>query len=65
MNVDELAHCALDPGTRVLRRLTLDDARAAKDAATMFDVLMGTDVSRRRDFLLENSGFIDQDMLDV
>ena len=65
MNVDELAHCALDPETRVLRRLTLEDAKAAKQAAAMFDVLMGTDVSRRRDFLLEKSGFVDPDVLDV
>ena len=62
MNVDELRHCALDPATRTLRRLTMDDAKAA---AQMFEVLMGNDVSRRRDFLIKNSALIDVGALDI
>ena len=65
MNVDELRHCALDPATRTLRRLTMADARAAKSASEMFDVLMGSDVSRRRDYLVKNSALVDRDSLDV
>ena len=65
MNVDELRHCALDPSTRTLRRLTMDDAKEAKDAAEMFDVLMGNDVSVRRDFLLKNSALVDISTLDI
>ncbi|GJM39068.1 MAG: DNA topoisomerase (ATP-hydrolyzing) [Acidimicrobiales bacterium] len=65
MNVDELRHCALDPATRTLRRLTMDDAKEAKDAARMFDVLMGNDVSVRRDFLVKNSALVDASMLDI
>ena len=65
MNVDELAHCALDPETRILKRLTMDDAKEAAAAAEMFDVLMGSDVGRRRDFLLANSSLVDQEALDV
>ena len=65
MNVDELAHCALNPETRILRRLTMDDAKQAKDAMKMFDVLMGSDVAQRRDYLVKNSALMDPDVLDV
>jgi len=65
MNVDELRHCALDPSTRTLRRLTMDDAKEAEDAARMFDVLMGNDVSVRRDFLVKNSALVDATTLDI
>lgn len=65
MNVDELRHCALDPATRTLRRLTMDDGKEAQDAAKMFDVLMGNDVSVRRDFLVKNSALVDSATLDV
>ena len=65
MNVDELRYCALNPATRTLRRLTMDDAKEAKDAATMFDVLMGNDVAIRRDYLVKNSALVDSSTLDV
>ena len=65
MNVDELRHCALDPTTRTLRRLTMADAKAARKAAEMFDVLMGNDVGRRRDYLVRNSALVDRESLDV
>ncbi len=65
MNVDELAHCALNPETRILRRLTMDDAAQAKDAMKMFDVLMGSDVAQRRDYLVKNSALMDPEVLDV
>ena len=44
MNVEELAECALDPETRILRQLTMAEGREAKKAAELFDVLMGDDV---------------------
>ena len=65
MNVDELRYCALDPATRTLRRLTMDDGTEAADAAKMFEVLMGNDVSRRRAFLVENSALVDAATLDI
>jgi DNA gyrase subunit B len=65
MDVEELAETCLDRETRILRRITMEDAMDAHHAAEMFDVLMGNDVSRRRQFLLENSDLIDLDALDV
>ena len=65
MNTDELRHCALDPATRTLRRLTMADAEQAEAAADMFDVLMGNDVAQRRDYLVENSSLVDEATLDI
>ena len=65
MNTDELRHCALDPATRTLRRLTMADAGQADAAAEMFDVLMGNDVTVRRDYLVENSSLVDEATLDI
>ena len=65
MNTDELRHCALDPATRTLRRLTMADAQQADAAAEMFDVLMGNDVGQRRDYLVENSSVVDEATLDI
>lgn len=65
MDVEELAVTCLDPGTRILRRITMDDAIAATDAAELFETLMGSDVARRRQYLLDNSDLVDRDALDV
>ncbi|MCP3909328.1 MAG: DNA topoisomerase IV subunit B [Actinomycetia bacterium] len=65
MDVEELAETTLDPSTRLLKRMTIDDGRAATQAAELFDVLMGSDVSRRRDFVLANSELVDPDALDI
>ena len=61
MDTDELAECALDPETRTLRQLTLHDAKGAEE---MFETLMGSDVSRRKDFLIAHSELVDRDALD-
>ncbi len=65
MNVEELAECALDPETRILRRLTMDDGAAAGHAAELFETLMGADVARRREYLIANSTLLDPAALDV
>jgi DNA gyrase subunit B len=65
MNVDELADAALDPTTRILRRITMADAQLAIEAESMFETLMGSDVARRREFLVENSALMDTDVLDI
>ena len=65
MDVEELAVTCLDPGTRILRRITLDDAAEAADAAELFETLMGADVARRRQYLLDHSDLVDREALDV
>ena len=66
MNVDELEHAALNPETRILRRLTIEDVEKEKRRAEkMFEVLMGSDVSVRRDYIIKNSDDFDAAALDV
>ena len=62
MDVEELAVTCLDPGTRILRRITMEDGAAA---AELFETLMGSDVARRRQYLLDNSTLVDHAALDV
>lgn len=65
MDVEELAETCLDPGTRILRRITMDDAKEAADAGRLFETLMGNDVAQRRQYLLDNSDLVDRESLDV
>ena len=65
MNVDELAETTLNRETRVLKRMTMHDGREAIEAAKLFSVLMGNDVATRRDYIIENSGLIDSELLDI
>ncbi len=65
MNVDELAECALNPETRILRKMTIQDAQAAEAATQMFATLMGSDVEARRDYLTTNSTLIPPEALDI
>ena len=62
MNTDELAHCALDPATRTLRRITIADATQARK---LLETLMGTDVAQRRDYIGRHSSLIDPATLDI
>ena len=65
MNVDELAETTLNRETRVLKRMTMADGEAAAKAARMFAVLMGNDVATRKDYIIEHSGLIDTELLDI
>ncbi len=52
MNAKELWETTMDPVTRVLRLVTLDDAATADE---LFSVLMGDDVEARRGFIVRNA----------
>ncbi|WP_179463959.1 DNA topoisomerase (ATP-hydrolyzing) subunit B [Janibacter alkaliphilus] len=52
MNYQELWETTMDPDTRVLLQVTLDDAAAADE---IFSVLMGEDVESRRGFIQRNA----------
>jgi DNA gyrase subunit B len=52
MNFQELWDTTMDPATRTLRQVTLDDAAVADE---LFSVLMGEDVEARRSFIQRNA----------
>jgi DNA gyrase subunit B len=52
MPAKELWDTTMDPATRVLIKVTLEDAAAADD---LFSVLMGEDVELRRSFIQRNA----------
>jgi DNA gyrase subunit B len=52
MDAKELWETTMDPSTRILRQVTLDDAAAADE---LFSILMGEDVEARRSFITRNA----------
>ncbi|MGY1826729.1 MULTISPECIES: DNA topoisomerase (ATP-hydrolyzing) subunit B [unclassified Blastococcus] len=52
MNASELWETTMNPETRILRQVTLEDAAAADE---IFSVLMGEDVEARRSFITRNA----------
>ena len=52
MNYPELWETTMNPGTRTLRRVTLDDAATADE---LFSTLMGENVEARRSFIQRNA----------
>lgn len=52
MNAEELGETTMDPTKRILKQVTVDDAR---EADRIFDILMGTDVPSRKSFIQSNA----------
>ena len=52
MNSDELWETTMNPETRILKKITIDDAILADE---MFNILMGEEVEPRRDFIMKHS----------
>ena len=56
MDAIELRETTMSKETRILRQVTVEDAMAA-DAA--FELLMSDNVEPRRDFIVENAGYVE------
>jgi DNA gyrase subunit B len=62
MDADELWDTTMNPSTRSVRRITMDDVDAAE---TTLELLMGDKVPPRRDWLVESSARVDQSAIDI
>ncbi len=59
MNYDELWETTMNPKTRVLKQITIDDAEEANE---IFEMLMGKEVAPRKIFLQSNATYADLDL---
>lgn len=62
MDARQLRETTMDPRTRSLRRITMSDAAAAE---TMFDLLMGSDVAPRKEFIVQGATSLDRSRIDA
>jgi DNA gyrase subunit B len=62
MDAAQLKETTMDPGRRSLRRVTLDQAEGAE---AVFELLMGNDVSPRKDFIVEGAHGLDRARIDA
>ena len=62
MDASQLAETTMDPRHRTLRRIRIEDAAAATE---IFNLLMGTDVAPRRDFIVGSAAELDPSRIDT
>lgn len=62
MDADQLAETTMDPRHRTLRRVTVE---AAARAEQIFELLMGSDVAPRKDFIVAGAQALDRSRIDA
>ena len=62
MDADQLAETTMDPRHRTLRRITVDDADGA---AEVFELLMGSEVAPRKEFIVQGAYEVDAEAIDA
>jgi len=62
MDAHQLAETTMDPRRRVLRRIRIEDTEAAEN---IFDLLMGSEVGPRRDFIAAGATELDPSRIDA
>ena len=62
MDAGQLAETTMDPRHRTLRRIRVEDTAAA---TAMFDLLMGSEVAPRRDFIVGGASELDPSRIDT
>ncbi len=62
MDAKQLKETTMDPASRTLRRITMTDAEAA---AEVFDLLMGSDVAPRKEFIVDGADDLDRRRIDA
>ncbi len=62
MDADQLAETTMDPRHRTLRRVTVEGAQRAEE---IFELLMGSDVAPRKDFIIAGADALDRSRIDA
>ena len=62
MDADQLSETTMDPEHRSLRRIRAEDAEAAE---RVFELLMGSVVAPRKEFIIEGAAALDRDKIDA
>jgi DNA gyrase subunit B len=62
MDASQLAETTMDPRRRTLRRIRIEDVTAA---AEIFNLLMGSEVGPRRDFIVAGAAELDPSRIDI
>jgi DNA gyrase subunit B len=62
MDAGQLAETTMDPRHRTLRRIRIEDAKAAENT---FNLLMGSEVAPRRDFIVAGAAELDPSRIDT
>ena len=62
MDADQLAETTMDPRHRTLRRVTMENGH---DAEKVFELLMGSDVAPRKDFIVAGAAQLDRSRIDA
>ncbi len=62
MDAGQLRETTMDPARRTLRRVTMADVQAAE---SVFDLLMGSEVAPRKEFIVQGASTLDRERIDV
>ncbi|WP_150462514.1 DNA gyrase/topoisomerase IV subunit B [Nesterenkonia ebinurensis] len=62
MDADQLSETTMDPAHRSLRRIRAEDAESAE---RVFDLLMGSVVAPRKEFIIEGAAALDREKIDA
>ena len=62
MDAEQLRETTMGFGTRQLRRISVRDAAVASE---VFDLLMGSDVAPRKEFIIAGAGSLDRGRIDA
>ena len=65
MDAHQLAETTMEPEHRTLRRITLGDEAELTEAENVFELLMGSAVEPRRDFLIAGAAEVDRERIDA
>ncbi|MDO5701481.1 MAG: DNA topoisomerase IV subunit B, partial [Bowdeniella nasicola] len=65
MDADQLSETTMDPAHRTLRRIRMADEEALVQAERIFELLMGSEVAPRKQFIVDGAAAVSHDRIDA